>query len=611
MKFRCTLVISLIAIVYIAAEVHARKMPAFAGHASQQARKPADKKAPASEQEALKAMYKEQAVQVLKDALNSSSLIEDIGQRSILVARAAELLWPYDRELASTSICTTVDHLLDQYKEPTVRNSSEKLGRLNAAINRLMKTLARRDAVLAASVQQHITKTKQEALKDTAADPSAKERMSLAQESLASDTSRSVELAARALQNGVPMGFPQYMYDLEQIDPAGANALFNRALNRLGAAQAYSATDAIQLSTYAFTERMMLLPVPDMDEGSQKLQFGVFTKSLSSTKFSLKPSLANAYLSAGYQYVNNQLHPGSLRGADPIHLVQSLFLATKLSAYSSRLGLSQGSAWQQLKIDLEVRCRNAGVDDATLQNMNGFALRLANADDVFQFGDDSLFDNAKDIKDQRRRNQVLVRGIWNLIQSKRYQEAEIRIKDVDDRDIKEKLADVFEYYAAKADLKELDMIEFTRRSRRIIDPRVRLMLFLDAARVSERNAANQFLLDARNLIPRITGKSEKAKGLISVASLSAATDPQLSREVLSEVAKAINAADDFEGGDFQMEVAIMPDFRIMLSLPDSSLDTCLKRAAQIDWRHTLSLTEDLNSKELRALARISTCAAVL
>lgn len=614
MKFLSTLLLSLVAIVCLASEVHARRIPnhLFVDNASQHGKKPVDQKAPASEQEALKAIYKEQAVQVLRDVLNSSSLIEDIGQRSILVARAAELLWPHDRELASSSISRTLDYLLDQYKEPAVKNSSEKLGRLNAAISRLVKTLARRDAVLAAAEQQRVTKTKQEALKDTSADPSAKERMSLAQESLGSDTARSVELAGRVLQNGVPMGFPQYLYDLEQIDASGANALFNLALTRLASAQVYSATDAIQLSAYAFAERMMLLPMPDMDEESHKLQFGVFTRSLSSPKFSVKPSLANAYLSAGYTYVNNQLQPGSLRGADPVHLVQSLFLATKLSTYSSRLGLNQGAAWQQLKFDLEVRCRNAGVDDATLQNINGYAMRLASADDVFQFGDDSLFEHAKDIKDQRRRNQVLVRGIWNLIQKKHFQEAESKINNVDDQGIREKLVDLLEYYAAKGDLKKLDLIGFTPRLTRITDPRIRLLLFLESAKAAvERNIANQFLLDARSLIPKISSKTDRAKGLISVASFSAATDPQLSQEVLSEIVKAINAADDFDGGDFQVEVAIMSDFRVMLSIPDSNLDTCLKRAAKIDWRNTLSLTEDLNSKGLRSLARISTCAAVL
>ncbi|MGH9961306.1 MAG: hypothetical protein ACREBC_29975, partial [Pyrinomonadaceae bacterium] len=83
MKF-LPLLLSLIAIVYLSGEVYAQRIPSFqfGGNPSQQVKR-ADQKAPVSEEELLKAIYKEEAVQVLRDALNSSSLIEDIGQRSL------------------------------------------------------------------------------------------------------------------------------------------------------------------------------------------------------------------------------------------------------------------------------------------------------------------------------------------------------------------------------------------------------------------------------------------------------------------------------------------------------------------------------------------------
>src|SRR6185295_18304027 len=98
-------------------------------------------------------------------------------------------------------------------------------------------------------------------------------------------------------------------------------------------------------------------------------------------------------------------------------------------------------AWQQLRFDLETKCRNVGVDAATIQNVNGFAERLAYGDDVFQFGDDSSFARAKEAKDEQKRNELLVRGIWNLIQGKRFQEVETKLNDVNDREIRSRLSD--------------------------------------------------------------------------------------------------------------------------------------------------------------------------
>ncbi len=361
----------------------------------------------------------------------------------------------------------------------------------------------------------------------------------------------------------------------------------------------------------------MLLPTPDASTQGTKLQFGMLTKKLSAPDYSFDHSTANAYSLAAQRYLMIQLGLGGTGPADPVQLVQLLFLTAKMNLYSSRFGLIGSEGWQQLRFDLEVRCKNAGIDQSNIQNVTGFAERFASSDDVFQFGDASSLDRAKDIEDPKRRNEILVRGSWGLIQGQRFQQAETWIKEVDDEKVRETLTDLLEYYAARASSKDRNWSEVTRRASRIKDGRIALMLLLDTARAADlgkspqRKIAKQFLLDARALLARIADKTDKAKSLISLASQATEIYPELGAELLPEALAAINASEDYDGSDFQILVEVLAHFQIAVSTPDSSLNVCLKRAARIDWMGAVNIAQNLNSQSLKSMALISACEAIL
>jgi hypothetical protein len=123
---------------------------------------------------------KERAVELLREALNSSSTIENVGERSLLVSRAAELIWSHDEPMARFSLSKTFQDVLVQYKDNEVIESTEKLARLDAALNRLIATMMRKDPNLAASAQQQLNEMRKEQLKGKSSDPSNKEKLSLA-----------------------------------------------------------------------------------------------------------------------------------------------------------------------------------------------------------------------------------------------------------------------------------------------------------------------------------------------------------------------------------------------------------------------------------------------
>jgi len=568
-----------------------------------------------AEEQLLKAVRKDQAVQLLRTTLDQSSAIPDLNERSLLVSRAAELLWRYDCEAARAALTKVFDELLNEYRKPEVAGSSQKLGEFEAALNRLLATLVHVDQSLADNRLKLLDQARTNNGRP-ANDPD-KEKFSLAQQELNSDLGKSVKLAGRVLQNGVPFAFPQFLYDVRQADATVADNLYGQGLTILASGRVYRAVDAIQLSAYAFREGMVLFPTLNQDERGSRLQYGILTKKLSPPEYKPDPAITNGYLNAAYRYLSSQPSQGFPPDSNPTQLVQSLFLATKLSTYQARVGADSTGAWQQLRYDLEARCKNLGVDNATIQNLNGFAERLANNDDVFQFGDSTSFDRAKEVKDVQRRTQLFVRAIWNSIQGKRFAEAETRIRELDDREIRGKLTDLLGYYWARAEAGHDSWRTIDEKSATITDQRIRFVLLLDSARLAKSKGADslplatRFLMDARAIIPRLSDKTERLKSTVALASVASDIDPQLSEDAFADAITAINKSEEYDGDDLQVVVDVLPQFRVMLVLGHSDLESCVKREAQANWTNTLGQLQAVKSKRLKARFIIAACSAVL
>ena len=565
-----------------------------------------------SEEELTRATRKTQALELLKEIVSSSRSIEDVAQRSLLVSRSADVLWKHDPEFAQTGISKTFADLIDQYEDREVLASQEKLEQLDSALKRLIATMTRNDARLGAAAEEKLIEVRKDA---SSANTTDREKLSVAQDLLGSDAKRAVEIAGRILQRGaIPITFPQFLYDVARIDPLSAHVLFREGLRALEDNRIRPA-EAIYLSAYAFRERVVLLPAADdQTPKGASLRYGVLTRPLNAADYTLDTATANAYLMTAGRYVTQHLLFVGEGPHEGDRLVELLFLVAKLNVYSARLRSNTAGGWQQLKFDLIVRCKNAGVDAGSMQSVIGYAERLANSEEVFQLGDLSSLEKAKDIEDQEHRNEVLARGIWNLIQGQRFQEAEVWIKQIDVAQLRETLLELIEYYSGKASSRARNWSEVNRRVSRIKDSRIALLLLLNGASNStqnrERKIAKQFVLDARALVPRIPSGPDKAKSLVSLATVATESYPELIAELLPEALTAINASEDYDGGSLQVWMNVTR-YQVVLTTQNSTLEMSLQRAARVDWVTALNTAQSLNSKRLKPLAIISVCSAIL
>jgi hypothetical protein len=85
----------------------------------------------------------------------------------------------------------------------------------------------------------------------------------------------------------------------------------------------------------------------------------------------------------------------------------------------------------------------------------------------------------------------------------------------------------------------------------------------------------------------------------------------LSAELVRDTIQAMNASDNYDGGDLQIMIEVVPHFRAVLSSRDSSLEVCLKNQTKVDWPNALGIAEDITSKRLRNVAIVSVCGTLL
>jgi len=562
----------------------------------------------------------DQAVRILHEVLNQASSVPDTEQRSLIVSNAAELLWKYDEQRARSEFSSIIDVLLDQYKAElkSQEQDASKREKLNAALNMVVKALARRNPRSADLTLKRYYKLREELLSEDKSGPQySEERLEVAQDSLDLDTKQSAAIAASILNTSLPLAFPQYLNQLRGRDPTLADTLFQKAVTMLSTG-VYSAREVIDLSSYTFKEPLTFVPVPAPSEGDgDALEFSAISSQLSPPEDGPGSGLASAYMRAASAYLGSQLQQGSPKTKDPVFLGQSFFLARKLGIYAANSGLDATGAWQRLNSYIESLALAAGIRSASLQNLATYAERLATGSQVFHFGDgSSSLEEAKAAKDKKRKTQLTLRGIWGLIQSQKFGEAEQQAKDLEGDIDKGRVMDLINVYAGKAAVKEHDWDEVLRRVAGINDAQIRLLLQLEAARAAgslkgdARDVAFRLLSDARSVIYKVEG-TNRVKGAAAIASVFSSVEPHAVEEILAEAVTAINSSGVYETDNYQVKVSLLPDFNLMLVLPGSDYETSFRRVAEIDWESTFKSINLIAAKVPQAMAQIAACRVIL
>jgi hypothetical protein len=388
------------------------------------------RRADAIDRRAEAAQQRAQAVDILKNVVEGAGDIRETQTRIAVVTGALDLIWKYDEAYARANFIKSAATLSDKFASESTdkRQRSE----IRAAMGVLLKAYARHDAQAAERLLDKFQKLLEEVLKGNSLSPG--ERLSLAQASLDSDLSQSTALVAKMLEAGVPGSVPSYLNDLEQRDSAAAASLFERALSIVEGRRVYNPAHVIVLSSYAFRESQVSVPMATGGHGGVPLEFGMFASSLSLPSRDFNRALVSAYFRAAGTFLNAEVIALEHRGdPDAVHVGLCFFLVKKLRGYAERLGLDRGQHWAVLDAKYTILGERAKLTDPALSGLATVAQRIVTENTVFRFDSgDGAFSAAEKESDAVERAELLAIGIRQLIDDGKYAEDLPRIEDVRD-----------------------------------------------------------------------------------------------------------------------------------------------------------------------------------
>ena len=566
-----------------------------------------------AQRQAEEAQRKAQAIDILKNVVESAADIRETQTRVAVLTGALDLLWKYDEAYTRANFIKSATALSDRFaSEATDRRERSEI---RASMERLLHAFARHDSKAAERLLDKFQKLLEDVLKGNSVSPG--ERLSVAQAGLESDPMESAALAAKVLETGVPGSFPSYLNELEQRNSAAAAKVFGTALSILTSGRVYNPAQATLLSAYVFRESHVSVPVATGGRNGAPLEFGMFASPLSPPSRDLNQALVRAYLAAAHSYMSAEVI-GLEQRVDPdaIHVALCLFLVKKLRGYAARLGFDSVRDWVVLDAKYTIVAERAKLSNQTVNGLATVAQRIVTENTVFRFdGGDAAFAAAETASDPAERQEMLATGIRQLIDEGKYADAVQKMTDIRDDKFRDQLNTYQSFRMAEASLRKHDWNGFNAQVNRLSEARLRTYLFLSAA-LSASNAGNkemssEFLVAAVASFPKIEEADARAAALITTAGiLYASADASWGAQLLTEGVKAINRADHYEGGVYGVTLEA-PKYKVWLPLSGSDLSHSFEQAAKRDWPGSLAAAQGIDSKALRSQAYIAACRNVL
>jgi hypothetical protein len=196
-------------------------------------------------------------LELIQQQLAESKTLDDDARRVTVVIKAAELLWPYRREMARAAFLEAWDLSIQNFKEKgdkPVRDGG-LLIRAPDMRYEVIAAVARHDFDWANKLTEQLlvdqeNEAKEKGVTDAAREGSSAERLlTLATSFLTSDPAAAISFATLSLRFTATFHLPMFLYRLAEIDRAAADKFYERALVAYSGA---SMDRFLYLSAYPF-----------------------------------------------------------------------------------------------------------------------------------------------------------------------------------------------------------------------------------------------------------------------------------------------------------------------------------------------------------------------
>ena len=545
------------------------------------------------------------AAALVREQLSESKSLDSAARRISLMTRAADLLWPREREAARDIFTQAYDLASKDFREQTDATPTLSGGVLTQKIDQrfvVMSAIARRDPAWARTLAEAVAEEKRRAAQQ-ASDATgagdergrlslAENTLSLAQSLLAVDRGAALALARGSFRYPASYALVLFLFKLAETDQSAADALFRDALN---AYADRTAGDLVYLSVYAFALNREPASVPvavyyNVPQG-----------------FAPSAQLRESFLEALFRQVEKKFKMPEVAPGEETHTTseqgQLLTALVMLEPYIARLSPSMLERALALK-----GIAAAAASEQSRGSAESFAQNARDYDDEEMFGRSA--EKVESEGDPAKRDFAVAKAVLSARGADEFTRAEALLDKVSDAGLRDKLASYLYFRWTQRAIEEGQLDDATRLSKKVEELDYRALLSFEIAsaalkRLGDRARAVELLEAVTADALKAPDTPEKARALLGVAHLYSDFDATRAAQVLRAAVKVVNLLPnpDFSSDTIGRQVGnrFFTVYAIY-KVPGVRLENVFRELGARDFESALSAANELGDKYLRAAA---------
>ncbi|MET0623059.1 MAG: hypothetical protein ABW250_08790 [Pyrinomonadaceae bacterium] len=568
----------------------------------------------------------ERALQLVSQQLVDSRALTNGAKRSAVLARGAEMLWPYDQPRARAVLAEAFDAASSHYRERGEAVERRAPRRADATYPGqpvvqpdprmfVLLIIARLDHAWA----EKLTARAAEEMRERALAGAPKERgqreagerlAGMARSFASSDPALALSLARQALRFPSARFLGTFIYLLARTDRASADAFYVDALRTFADSDVAS---LLEISAYPFALNYNLGlrpgyntvgPVPPDFKPSPELQRQFAAALLRASERSLKAAAGQPPPADDPQRASNpEIIYAALTALETLYgPTDKSFTALAEPLRQMAGGMLSGGGLRRATNNAENSTRTPGesaVKSDRIENV------LAQADRM---------------KEPDQHDRAIVTGLWGYLGDEPVERLEAVAEKIKDAAVRPQFLDSIYFSQVLRVLKAGRTDEAARAAEKVQSLEQRAVLAweltaaefkLTGAGVEARNVAESIYKSAQ----RAPESEEKARALLGLAYVYTKLDPQRTTALLAEAVSALNRLpgyDPFRPNVMRSVEGRTYYFYTFSPAPGFSLETVLKELAERDMDSALEVAGALDDRHARALAvfaSVSKCLA--
>lgn len=547
----------------------------------------------------------ENALEMIKQQVSFTKTFNDPLRRITVLIRAADLLWPYQRDRGRAAFTEAFELATEVEKENAQKGPRSILQRLQTPDQRyiVIRAVGKRDPAWAKALTRQMLKRETDdrsSTKDSFSDLLTAERLlQTATEMISTDGNFALDLAKASLNYPAGDMLTRFLYRLAEVDQRAADQFYAQALRVYGDKPM---REFLYLQAYPFAWRDTLntpmvafyYGIPANFVTNQSLQ-----RRLVEVMLRRAQQVLEAPVDQSDVYRDSSAHwlPG------PVHLLKGLIklepqVRESLPDLSPALTQARDKIFVSLSVETQKLFEQAGSDLSTPKDPT-FAEQI---------------ESAKDEVDVDEHDQLIATAVLGS-EKEKLADVMVAIDEIIDARLRAQLLEWFYFQRAMAAIEVKQFDEAERLTAKVDGLEQRAYLHTEIAKgLTDGTQAREVLDEAITEAKKAGVNIYAARTLLTASNLYAKLDRNRSLSVLADAISCINR---IENPDFSGDAALEKtperrvrggryggEYRLRFYMPGLDPESAFCEMAKIDFDNALSLSSTLTDKLQRAMSAL-------